>query len=151
MSSLEELMIEYDMILLLDEGYYYKKERQDKPSSFDELYAVQSYIEQTNEGKNSLGSKWDILAAWLNWGFSFWNDKSGHYEFDKNLYDNICNISNICNENLPQRGINCNAYIYISEGKKIGIIDLKKVTSVRKNCIMAIKMKVSHFPKKNEN
>ena len=71
MSSLEELMIEYDMILLLDEGYYYKKERQDKPSSFDELYAVQSYIEQTNEGKNSLGSKWDILAAWLNWGFFF--------------------------------------------------------------------------------
>ena len=42
-------------------------------------------------------------------------------------------------KNLPQRGINCNAYIYISEGKKIGIIDLKKVTSVRKNCIMAIK------------
>ena len=150
MSSLEELMIEYDMILLLDEGYYYKKERQDKPSSFDELYAVQSYIEQTNEGKNSLGSKWDILAAWLNWGFSFWNDKSGHYEFDKNLYDNICNISNICNENLPQRGINCNAYIYISEGKKIGIIDLKKSNVCEEELYYGHKMKVSHFPKKTK-
>lgn len=149
MGSLRDLMKSYDLILFLDEGYYYKKEHQNKNIEFDNLHAVLSYTMHKKAKISNCYLKWDALTALMNWGFSFWGDKSGYYKFDENLYENICNISNICNNNLNQEQFS-NTYVYISEGKKVGEIDLTKSNVCEEELYYGHKMTVSHFPKKTK-
>lgn len=151
MSSLEELMKSYDMVLFLDEGYYYGKEHQDRRMSFDDLNAIQSFIAQKYEQSKNCLFKWDTLTAWMNWAFSYWSGMSGNYGFDENLYDNICNVSDICsvsNNTSGENQVKRDAYIYISEGEKVGEVDLTKSNVCEEELYYGHKMIVSHFPKK---
>lgn len=138
--SIARLVKQYDMVFLLDQGYYYRKANQKHSIDFASLASVYSRIIREQEQAGCCARQWDALAVWMNWAFSFWSGKSGKYEFDETLYDNI---------RLMPKENECEIYAYISGEDKIGEVDLSKNNVCREEMYYGNKIIVSHFPKKN--
>lgn len=110
-NDLKKLFANYDIVLFLDEGYYYN-EINTKTLDFDDFYRMYKYtIKQINRKNDFINyRKLNFIEKWLKWSYAYFSKHSGLYEFNKDLYENILNLSKICN---------CNIYLYISEEKQI--------------------------------
>lgn len=141
MGHLENLFRNYDMAFFLDQGYYYRKAFLERRESFKSACEFHNYVSQFMKEENKLEFRQTLLLFWMKWGFRYLGDKSGEYEFGKNLHNNI---------RLRPEQDSCNVYAYISESRKVGDFNLEASNVCRGEFYYGDKIIVSHFSNRND-
>lgn len=136
-NHMDALFSKYNMVLFLDLGSNYRKAAQQNRQSFSNAYSLYEFVkdmEKDNESKK-LALYQTILTYWTKWGFAWFGDKSGEYEFNRDIYNSI----------RLRSSRDCDVYVYISNGKKIEEIDLEASNLCKGEYYYGDNLIVSHF------
>ncbi len=118
LSDLQALFKQFDIVLFMDEGCFYSAGQARKTSEEKSVLEQLEWLRRMAEGTRQTDKRlrwyldeFDIVGKWLN-GLN--TDETAELQFDEKLFQGIHNAM------VP----GCDVYLYISQGRQVGDIDL---------------------------